>query len=372
MWQLPPAEMLRRMAVAVLAVLVVLLFAEILTRVVIGWSHPPQSHSAQFDQKRYLARLPVKNNLKTVFFLGDSQMKYGVYPEAFLRVLHQSGMTYNAQNLATDSATPELNLFLLETAIEAGANPGLVVLNVSPVTFSQLHQQQPALNALEKFSESYVGRCVYQLSHNPASKLRCALEEHSMLFRHRGYFRQQLRPVLQPVLNPLQALQKYRLEAMAGVVETEFSPNGWAPGYGVFTQKQFEEKFASPMPVSAEIKSLLENYHYEWSDASLKELAAFCKEKNIPLLLVWLPRHPAWFTAYGFLNVDSQTESHIARRITALQDWENVWVLDLHTRDADSTHYYDPNHANVSGALHHTQMLAKEMLIPPYRKLLQP
>lgn len=348
MFTLPNNVYLRRVSIAVLVVFGTLLLLEALTRMGMFLVKPELSHSAQFDQKQWIAEHPTEQEKedKTLILLGNSQIKYALYPEAIALGLNQ-----NILNLGSDAATTDMNLYLLKKAMASGYDVSGVVLNINPLSFSKTHREHPELTAQKTFNKSFTGKCIVKQPEHFVDLFDCRLQQFSILYRYRSWLNRKRDDMGRATLKPELIYQGRRYNVTA----TEFSPNGWAVGYRVYQPEKFESMFSHPLELDPELKPVLENFNYEWDTTSIDEMVAFCKEKEIPLTLVWLPRNPLWFKAHAFFNITPDDEKNILNQVISYSNDKQINFIDMHNMPLPHTDYYDSNHQNVIGALKVTE-----------------
>jgi hypothetical protein len=61
----------------------------------------------------------------------------------------------------------------------------------------------------------------------------------------------------------------------------------------------------------------------------------------------------------------------LAAHYSSLADDQHVWFIDMHDIDKQRNHFRDPFHCNSVGAVATTEELAKRLLKPEFRKIIE-
>lgn len=338
---------LKRVIVAFFVVLITFVISEGLVRLLIVYAQPELSHAKEFDYKFQLAQRYAKENQPGILILGDSLIDFALYPELFAARLSNAGLNLGITNLAVPGNSYEHDLLLLKTAIAQGHKPVLVIVNAHLRLFNQSYYKTQVQNR-KNFERSYLNRCLVGSKRSWNSTLRCELEKNIFLIRYRDFLKMELDTMPGTLLNP-----KKRMSVVPNLFpKAEFSPDGWTPGYEIYSKQAFSAKFSS----QAHFKQLatdLKEFH--WTDLHFSRLADFCRKEKLPLMVVWLPEHPVnaqVYRAYG-LSLKALTTS----LDNTLKKEQVIWV-NLRDNFKSSEIYMDPEHVNPEGAILVTRQVA--------------
>lgn len=327
------------------------LIAETVARLLIFNAHPPLSHSKDFDSKYFLATSKSKVQKHHILLLGDSLMAYGLYADLLALRFSEHGNSVDVRNLAVPGNTPNMSLFLLKTALAAGAKPDAVFFDVSLPHYNQHNLQSLYWGKKEIFYQSYLGSCQASPQTSPA----CQLQRYSYLFRYRHFFKEQLLMLGDLWFHP-KSIMAFQT---ADHVVSEISPDGWAPNYTLFKKSSFIQHFQANDVTLKNEKIVSAFVNFRWTEQAVSPLFTYCKKNHIPLILIWLPEHPVREGIYQHFHLSTKAFSKKVANMA--QHWKFTY-LDLHQADPNYTHYYNSSHLNILGALSATEELSKQLL----------
>ena len=222
------------------------------------------------------------------------------------------------------------------------------------------------MNGQAQFDDSYIGRCKAQKTYG-WGKLECQLEKNFFLLRYRKYWSVQLKQLPEMLGHANQYMQD------GGVTKAvhEISPQGWSPGYMVYTPSEYNDLMSirgrNGQHNLETAKMLFGNF--QWDDQPFRELQAFCEKKRLPLLLVWYPENSVRADYYKASHLSGEM---FAKGFSKLVHPNKSWFLDLHDQDKDATHFYNTDHLNAFGAISLTQRMGASLSEKPFIGLLTP
>jgi hypothetical protein len=352
------SRVLKKIGLCLLLFIVQLLLLEVSARTFVMLAKPPESHVEAFDRKLQLARSlsPQKN---TILLLGSSHTATGLYPEQLQSELRKSGLNTHVYNLGVCANTPELSLFLLKQAMKKGVKPALVVADVAPPWMFNRSYYEHESSTAYKFKRSYLGQCVAEKPTTLEGTLYCGASQVSYLVRHATSISSFLH-ALPEKLSRFKAAKSY---AIVGEAQLETSPQGWSPMYPMPSKEEMEAYSAT-----AKESALAPAYqHFQWEEAPMKALIAFCQQQKIPLVLVWMPEHPLQRTYFKHFQLN---EAAFDKRLKALFNTPGVTYHNAHAQTWPVDLFENPDHFNVVGAVEYTRLFADVLSKQPYRSLL--
>lgn len=353
----------RKIVVSVIALAIALLVLEGAARFIVVAAHPAQFSTREFDIKHSLALQKPRNAAGTVYFLGSSYTSRAIYADLIEYRLYERGKHTKIRNLASMGSFPMDNLYLLKTAVESGNKPTAVVCEFVPV----------ALNASTRFSHdysdafktSYAGRIVaHKRSDNFFKESWFQLEKHSYLVRYRSFIREllcQLPQILFDSENGLRPQFDHKVRELSSV-------GGWVPDH---TPSPFGDpvlaakgrlNFLKSMTYFDESKSQRMDYRI------IDSIGSYCKEQNIPLILLWLP------TSSEFRRLSAETlgisDAELVGKFRSFDDGKGTLVWDMNNVN-DKSIFVDPDHLNVRGAIQLSEKLVDkiESILPQKSRL---
>ncbi|WP_373531573.1 hypothetical protein [Vampirovibrio sp.] len=350
--------MLQRILVAILIVICNLFLLETGARLLVIQAKPLLGKTSTFDRKFQIASAK-QPQAPDVLLLGDSLMYFGIYPE-LLDVLMNAGpqKAFRSFNLATPSASVDMNLFLLKRFIGQSGPPKLVVYNFSPRIFNGAKVVDDYDQA---FQSSYYQRCFGTESVSWMNRASCVLERHSALVRYRGFLSGELEKIPRTWFQ----FDKRMAFPEGHNPELEISDQGWAPAYTVHTRQSLNLAFGDNDRVEDVFEKELGHYH--WQTEQIQPLLTYCKQQKIPVLMVWLPEQKLMDRYYRQIGL---SQSLLAQRLARLSDQKQVYFLDLSDEKIHQSGFADLDHLNPLGAVKTTEKMAKILSQPPYRGLL--
>jgi hypothetical protein len=355
--------LLKRLGIITFIVFISFIMAEMIVRTAVYWAQAPQSYSKEFDIKYALAqRAPLKDT-NTILLLGNSHIWHALFPELITHQLKRADYSTEIRNLGVNGTTPEMNLFLLKKALKANVKPKLVVYNVAPILLNHEYYADPSANPEQAFQKSYIGQCYFQTHLQATQKWSCILKKNIQLARYREWVLQQVMLLSQSYFLP----SNKPTAPVLGAAITENSPNGWSPAYELVSEP-FDSKFTAPEFLNA-VKNGKSLSNFQWDLSHLEKMKTFCQEQHIPLLMIWLPEHPAMKTVYRHFGLPPMAAFKQQFHTLSYPE-KQVWFLDFSESDTNSDHFYNPDHLNVLGALPLSQQFAKLLLEEPYKGLL--
>ena len=234
------AAVFQKLVIILIAALVTFFIAEAAARLLVVLGKPVQSHALEFDRKYQLATAKASEGKPVVLVLGDSLIDFALYPELLSARLKEKGLDAEIRNLAVPGSTMEIGLFLLQAAVDKGIKPNLVIYDVHPRLYNRNYYLDEQ-NTNPEFTRSLTGRCRKGQNNWPET-VACFFKRNFYLVGYRGYLKDELLQLNETVLKPGNRL-KFEPSPYP---KTEVSPAGWAPGYQVFTDAEFQEDFPSP------------------------------------------------------------------------------------------------------------------------------
>lgn len=342
----------KKLCVTVLISLATFASAEGLTRFIVAQNPPTISHAREFDRKFMLAQTPNQPQQAGIIILGDSLIDFSVYSDLLAAQLQKAGIPIPVQNLAVPGNSYRQDLLLLKTAIKAGNQPSLVIVNAHLRLFNQNYEKSQAQN-YKAFKESYLNRCLTGERLSWPDSTRCQLEKQSFLLRYRNFFKTELNQLSVTLFSP-----KKRMAYTPSLFPaTEFSPTGWTPGYSVYSPAEFQEKYSSPThykQVASDLKD------FQWTDnPDFKQLAEFCQLHHINLLVIWPPEHPINAKAYQHFGL---SRNELGNKMTRAIQQNGLRFISFRDRLPDAEAYMDPEHVNPEGAVRFTKQLVQTLL----------
>lgn len=332
-----------------LACLVSLLLIELVCRFWLVYSDFPESNALKAFQRKYeIASLKNQSNLPNIVLLGDSQMDFAVYPELLQRMLEQGHAPHRVINLASPSVTPALSLALLKKVTESDSGPKTVIMNVNTRHFDAVTLADPSQTVESNLYHSYLGQCLIKKPKDPLEKFQCSLSKQFYLVRYRSKLKDILMKADKIILNPDKLHANSKIDIYPA---REVSPLGWAPGYGVpINQKQFMESG------NKNNKRSKRSAAYQWTGGPMQEIMTYCKQHEIPVVLVSLPLHPSYQ-----LKLPVQAPL-FAKRVAFFSLKNKAVFLNWENLYPDYPPYLDGDHLNVIGSIDLTQKLGRYIL----------
>ncbi|HEY9718590.1 MAG TPA: hypothetical protein V6C69_14050, partial [Trichormus sp.] len=232
-------------------------------------------------------------------------------------------------------------------------------------SFSKGFQENHELNSSSRFLASYTGRKYAAANPNLLERLQMLLEDKFCLIRQRGFLRHKLINLM-PVLCDFD--KEYENAMLRQDDSTSILPvsNMGTILVPIFSSDQFDQFFQEY--VGDTHGDLLHWGGMDWSDQWLNEVKAYCRQKNIPLVLLWMPE---------YVPQDKESDQtrqrcrELAAHYAALADNQHVWVIDMHDIDKHRNHFRDPFHCNTVGSIATTEELAKRLMQPDFRRVME-
>lgn len=361
------ADVIRTVLITLAAVIVTLGVFEVCARLLVIAAVPRQAHNPEFDAKFVVAKSPIPADAgRPAIFAGGSYVRTGIYGELLRSLLQEHGITIYPKNLGTSASSILEHMTLLTTAVDSckGQTP-VVFYDLRQESFSKGFQQNQDLNSSNKFLECYMGR-KYAIAHpNLLQRLQLFIEDHSCLVRQRGFLRGKLINLV-PVLCRFDKEYEnamVRRDNSSSILPVSAMGTILVPIFSNSRFDQFFQEFAGD-----EHGDLVHWNGMDWSDDWLNMVKTYCRQKNIPLILLWMPE---------YLPKDKESEqtrqrcSELAKHYASLADNQHVWMIDMHDIDKQRNHFRDPFHCNTVGAIAATDELAKRLLQPEFRRIIE-
>lgn len=349
--------MLKRTLLVILIVALNLFLLETGARLLVIQAKPTLGKTPTFDRKFQIANTK-QDRTPDVLLLGDSLMYFGIYPE-LLDVLFSSRKNgFNSLNLATPSASVEMNLFLMKRLVHQSGLPKLVIYNFSPRVFNGSHEVD---EYDEAFKTSYYQRCFEPANPSINNNLRCFLERNFALARYRDFLNGEMEKM------PRTWFQFHQRMAFSEDDNPEFeiSGKGWAPAYNVHTPKSLHAKFGDNEKVEDVFQKELGNF--QWTTEKILPLLAYCRKMEVPVLIIWLPEQKLMDRYYRQIGL---SQKMLASRLRQLSDEKHVYFLDLSDMPIQQSGFSDLDHLNPLGSVKTTEKLAGVLAGNPYYSLL--
>jgi hypothetical protein len=340
------------------SVLFTLLALEVGARLIVSIGSPPEFYSADFDKKYALAKSLSPKDGHSIILLGTSRTQRGIYPELVASELNRLGCESSVINLATYGSLPQDEKFLCETAFESGFTPSMITYDVGPEDV--LYRAGKAGFSAE-FANSPSGSAFLREKTSLLGQLRRLIDQNLYLISHRQFFKSIVTTIPERLLKPLDA---YATGPVG--VGAEGSPLGWAPGYRMLTTAQCNEQIdeycgSIPPPAFDFASPVIAHQKY------LSPIIDLCRERKIPLVLLWLPRPGHSLDLCDkFLAKFSIKSSEL---IHETANGSKALLIDLHTDD-ENGHYSDVTHLSVVGSVKASYELARQLAVKPFRDIL--
>jgi hypothetical protein len=350
--------MLQRILVTVLIVIGNLFLLETGARLLVIQAKPLLGKTSTFDRKFQIAN-KKQTPAPDVLLLGDSLMYFGIYPELLdVLITSKRKKAFRSLNLATPSASVKMNLFLMQRLIQQSGRPKLVIYNFSPRVFNG---SKPVDSYDQAFQSSYYQRCFGLKNLNWIDNTHCFFERNFALARYRNFLSGELEKIPRTWFRFDQ-----RMAFSEGHnPELEISEQGWAPAYSVHTRQSLRLAFGDNDKVEDVFAKELGNY--QWQTDQIQPLLTYCRQQNIPLLMVWLPEQKLMDRYYRQIGL---SQSALAQKLALLSDEKHVYFLDLSDEPIHQSGFADLDHLNPLGAVKATEKLAQILDKAPYRGLL--
>lgn len=347
-----------RQDLLIVLVLVALNFvlAESTARLLVSLGQPELGRTKTYDRKLQLASQPVSTN-PLIFFLGDSITDFSIYPERLKANLADKGTAVEARNLGAPGATPNMNLLILKRAVKTGVKPDWVIYNLYPRIFNRSFMQPAAEKNANNyvFEDSYLWRCTGGARQPLSGQMRCLLEKNLYLVRYRSFLKTEWDKLGETLLRP----EKRQQFAPADFPERETSPGGWAPGYAVYAQNQFAQKFRCSDLFAQGIHQELGRF--QWSTAFFDPFLKYCQDQRIRVLLVWLPEHP--YMAH-YYQINGLSHAGLAKQFNQYARQRKLTFVDFKATPLTGTDFLNLDHVNPSGAMKITDRMSALLLSP--------
>ena len=357
-----------RIILSTLAAIVITIgLLEIGARLLVVSAIPRQAHNPEFDAKFVVAKTPIpaQDTGKPLIFVGGSYVRTGVYSELLRSLLQEKGIPVYPKNLGTSASSVLEHMTLLKTAVQSCTQTPVVFYDLRQESFSRGFQQNLELNSTSQFLDCYMGRKYATANPDLLTRLQVMLEDNFCLVRQRGFLRHKLINLV-PVLFRFD--KEYEEAMVRGNDSSLILP---VSDMGtilvpVFSQSKFDKFFAEFG--GDEHGDLMHWNGMDWSDDWLNTVKTYCREKNIPLVLLWMPE----YMPQNKVSDQSRTRCReLAAHYAKLADNEHVWLIDMHDIDKQRNHFRDPFHCNTVGAITTTEELAKRLIEPDLRRLFE-
>ena len=363
------SDVVRNALITLAAVIITLGVMEVAARLLVIAALPRQSHNPEFDAKFVIAKSPTPaDGSRPVIFAGGSYVRTGIYSEFLLTELQEHGIKVYPKNLGTSASSIVEHMTLLTQAVDSCSRTPVVFYDLRQESFSKRFQDNRALNTSGKFLDSYMGRKYAVANPNPLQRLQLLLEDNFCLVRQRLFLRHKL-------INLVPVLCRFDKEYENGMVRYNNNYNGslilpvsamgtiLVPVFSTSNFEQFFNKFAGN-----EQDDLTRWNGMDWSDSWINTVKTYCRERNIPLILLWMPEY---MPNEKESEQTRQRSLELAAHYASLTDNEHVWLIDMHDIDKERDHFRDPVHCNTVGAIAATQELAKRLMQPPFRQIIE-
>ena len=336
------------------AILIMCGFAECLARMLACMTVPADGKDRAFDAKMLLANQIQNDKDPAVIFIGNSITNQGVYADLIQERLRQKGFKVKVLNLGTTGSCIQEKLQLLDAATSNSSGPRFIVFQVSPAEF----EEEFALisDPSAEFFASYVGK---NSKFRPASMQKSFwdkafdwLDQYSYLSRYRKHWCESLHYAINYVTNP----ELFRSRGPLPNVHSQCSLKGWSPWYGFATEADLDMYTQTAFREFHTRTGRLPAQEWKWDCSRIEKMNSFCKEKNLPLTLLWLPELSDKTLLY---KVKHFSPGLCVKRLSPWLASNNVGFLDWHDTDKEPTHFSTWNHHNALGATHNSETLAQ-------------
>jgi hypothetical protein len=345
-------QLLLKLRTIFIVAILTLLLAEGAARSLVAISHPTATYSKEFDKKLFIAQTKSKAKDGTIVFLGDSKINRGIYPELISQSLAEKRqLDLQVKNLALAAGTPDMALFMLKESVRSSGKPKLVVFNLNPAFFKPEIRKQLKTTKNPQFHllKTHIGRCTFKPSTRIQDRLVCWLESKSYLLQYRNMFKKYLQDSVKAWQNPIRSIKRDLRPVQAPKLEV--SPGGWSPLY--------------PFMTNAEANTVKNIDISRWDESLVQPLVAYCKQDNIPLLLVWMPEYQTHFVKNGRI-----VDTYFPTQFEQFADRSGARFLNLFTSEPRLEFYYNHNHLNAQGAIQISKKIAQILAGPEYSGIL--
>jgi hypothetical protein len=349
-----------RLFLTVLGILIPLIVLEMVARIVVSLEPPVRFGWVAADETVRLAMQSATHPThKCILILGDSLASNGIYSELLSGLLSKDGTTVDVINLATGASRIKDDVFFGQLALDSGCKPDLVITDVWPHMLSPERSKTLKLTSYSDcFAGSLDGHYIVCPPRNIQEKADQELRKWSSLWEYRGYLKTFLFSLPQRVFlaPPLGARHQM-------LTSSDF---GWHPV--AFT-------FKSDADWSKAIQALghlvTTPYDKKTGEAVVAPLKTFCAQRNLPLLIVCLPR-PKELLDESDKSVPAGCDEDTIGLLAGLADRKGTSFMDL-GNDQNPEHYWDGVHLNAAGSVEATYRLAKaikaarlDSFVPPH------
>jgi hypothetical protein len=357
-------------------VALVLLFSvcEAAARVLVTAFNPPRGPSQFFDRKLQLATRPIPKHRSSVLFIGNSVGAFGIYSDLIAALWRKQGYDLDVRNLCTLASVMPERMYLLKAAVNAKAKPLLVVCDVDPPEYSSYWQQNSQSEKERRFRNSLIG-IESEAAQSQSAPIDAGFSHSCCLYAYRGFLQTFLLG-LPGMLMPHERNQGGMLindRAFQGIDEASpsISKFGWCANPTVDDQFQLE-KMARQR--AREWSRQTGHDNPAWFNlAAVQPLIDYCADKKIPLVFLFHPQYPqSEAEKKDFAAQHLVSDEQLSTRLqAALASIPNTYLLDLRDAQTNSLDFADLVHQNAGGAVEESELIAKKLLQPPFKPLLE-
>jgi hypothetical protein len=344
----------------ILLVVLTLFFCELATRFVVFVGKPAESQNPQHEIK-YLVAKTVSNSNDNVVLLGDSLMKQGLYPELITDKLKEINPQVRVVNLATSGGSQKDAVIYLEfLRTRQHVKPKLVVFDyeVSRTGFKTAESDYDFHQA-----DSYLFQAKLARPKTLLDKIKLLPSEYSYLYRQRGNIQHFLLDFLLAIPKP-KTFQDKAFFNLHDASDIDSSESGMSPHHRVSSDKDAAEQ---ERRISSLYKHSPRSGHFVYNRDAYSIVYKYCRDNNIPLLLVWLPHQSAIYRSFWYQA--PYTEAWFEKEFAGYAKEPMLFALSLNHMLEDCKYYSDYHHLNTWGCIKASEKFGEAFSQPNLRSL---
>jgi hypothetical protein len=344
----------------ILLVVLTLFFCELAARFVVFIGKPAESQNPQHDIK-YLVAKTVTNSDENVVLLGDSLIKQGLYPELITNKLRVINPHVRVVNLATSGGSQTDAVSYLEfLRTRQHVKPKLVVFDyeVSMTGFKTGERDFDFHQA-----DSYLFKAKLDRPKTLLDKIKLLPSEYSYLYRQRGNIQHFLLDFLMAIPKP-KAFQDKAFFNLHDASDIDSSESGMSPHHRVSSNKDAAEQ---ERRIGASYEHSPRSGHFVYNRDAYSVIYKYCRDNNIPLLLVWLPHQSAIYRSFWYQA--PYTEAWFEKEFAGYAKEPMLFALSLNHTLEDCKYYSDYHHLNTWGCIKASEKFAEALSQPTLRSL---
>jgi hypothetical protein len=355
------ANVARYFTSSLLFVAVCLLLLELVCRFYVFVAKPANSNNPQYDSKLRVAGTlkPTEDN---VIFCGDSLCKEGVYPELITAKLRKFDGKARATNLAITGGTQKDAVHYLDYLASRGVQPRLVVFDYE---VSNTCLPTEANNIEWGQSHSYLFRAQLDRPRNFKEWMQVFPSDYSYLMRQRSNIKRSFDEFFQALKQPGMFESKSFFE-LRDAPEHDVSRSGMAPNNkldGTLDREEESHKIGFFKPYCPQ------SPNFKFNPNAYSIIINYCRERKIPLLLIWLPHQTSMYESYYYkAPYDAKWQR---QQFEALSKTAHISTEFLNILPEDPIYFHDYRHLNTYGCIKSSELLADVLTKPKYLRLVE-